>query len=40
VIWGYQTQHVREQDNNYIIAFGVTGSMQETLKVSPAQLAT
>lgn len=40
VIKGYQTQQVREEDDNYIISFGVAGSLQEALKVSTAQLAT
>jgi acetamidase/formamidase len=40
VIKGYQTQRVREEDNDYIISFGVAGSSQEALKVSTAQLAT
>ncbi|MCU1320745.1 MAG: Acetamidase/Formamidase [Acidobacteriaceae bacterium] len=40
VIKGYQTQQVREEDNDYIISFGVAGSLQEALKVSTAQLAT
>jgi amidase len=40
VIRGYQTQGVREEDPDYIISFGVAGSLQEALKVSTAQLAT
>lgn len=40
VIRGYQTQSVREEDGEYIISFGVAGSLQEALKVSTAQLAT
>lgn len=40
VIRGYQTQQVREEDSDYIISFGVAGSLQEALKVSTAQLAT
>ena len=40
VIKGYQTQGVREEDSDYIISFGVAGSLQEALKVSTAQLAT
>jgi acetamidase/formamidase len=40
VIKGYQTQGVREEDSEYIISFGVAGSLQEALKVSTAQLAT
>jgi hypothetical protein len=40
VIRGYQTQQVREEDGDYIITFGVAGSLQEALKVSTAQLAT
>lgn len=40
VIKGYQTQGVREEDSNYLISFGVAGSLQEALKVSTAQLAT
>jgi acetamidase/formamidase len=40
VIRGYQTQGVREEDGEYIISFGVAGSLQEALKVSTAQLAT
>ena len=40
VIKGYQTQQAREEDNDYIISFGVAGSLQEALKVSTAQLAT
>ncbi len=40
VIKGYQTQGVREIDDDYIISFGVAGSLQEALKVSTAQLAT
>jgi len=40
VIKGYQTQGVREEDPDYIISFGVAGSLQEALKVSTAQLAT
>jgi acetamidase/formamidase len=40
VIPGYQTQGVREEDNDSIISFGVAGSLQEALKVSTAQLAT
>jgi acetamidase/formamidase len=40
VVKGYQTQGVREEDSDYIISFGVAGSLQEALKVSTAQLAT
>ena len=40
VIKGYQTQQVREEDNDFIISFGVAGSMQEALKAATAQLAT
>jgi amidase len=40
VIKGYQSQGVREEDNEYIISFGVAGSLQEALKTSTAQLAT
>jgi amidase len=40
VIRGYQTPQVREEDADYIISFGVAGSLQEALKVSTAQLAT
>lgn len=40
VIKGYQTQGVREEDTDYIISFGVAGSLQESLKVATAQLAT
>jgi amidase len=40
VIKDYQTQGVREEDSDYIISFGVAGSLQEALKVSTAQLAT
>jgi acetamidase/formamidase len=40
IIKGYQTQGVREEDDNYIISFGVAGSLQEALKTSTAQLAT
>jgi acetamidase/formamidase len=40
VVRGYQTQGVREEDGEYIISFGVAGSLQEALKVSTAQLAT
>jgi acetamidase/formamidase len=40
VIKGYQTAGVREEDSDYIISFGVAGSLQEALKVSTAQLAT
>jgi amidase len=40
VIRGYQTPQVREEDDDYIISFGVAGSLQEALKVSTAQLAT
>lgn len=40
MIKSYQTQQVREEDNDYIISFGVAGSLQEALKVSTAQLAT
>ena len=40
VIKGYQTQGVREEDNDFIISFGVAGSLEEALKVSTAQLAT
>lgn len=40
IIKGYQTQGVREEDDNFIISFGVAGSLQEALKVSTAQLAT
>jgi amidase len=40
VIRGYQTVGVREEDSDYIISFGVAGSLQEALKVSTAQLAT
>lgn len=40
VIKGYQTQGVREEDSDYLISFGVAGSLQEALKVSTAQLAT
>ena len=31
---------MREEDNDYLISFGVAGSLQEALKVSTAQLAT
>ena len=37
---GYQTQGVREEDDNNIISFGVSGSLQEALKTATAQLAT
>lgn len=40
VIKGYQTQGVREEDPDYLISFGVAGSLQEALKASTAQLAT
>jgi len=40
IIRGYQTQQVREEDNDFIISFGVAGSLQEALKVATAQLAT
>jgi len=40
IIKGYQTQGVREEDNDFLISFGVAGSLQEALKVSTAQLAT
>jgi len=40
VIRGYQTPQVREEDNDFIISFGVAGSLQEALKVATAQLAT
>src|SRR5258708_9680692 len=40
VIRGYQSQGEREEDNDYIISFGVAGSLQEALKASTAQLAT
>jgi len=40
VIKGYQSQGVREEDSDYIISFGVAGSLQEALKTSTAQLAT
>lgn len=40
VIKGYQSQGVREEDDDYIISFGVAGSLQEALKTSTAQLAT
>jgi amidase len=40
VIKNYQTQQVREEDNDFIISFGVAGSLQEALKVATAQLAT
>ena len=40
VIKGYQTQGVREEDNDFIISFGVAGSLEEALKTSTAQLAT
>jgi len=40
VIKGYQTQGVREEDDDFIISFGVAGSLEEALKVSTAQLAT
>jgi len=40
IIKGYQTQGVREEDNDFIISFGVAGSLQEALKISTAQLAT
>jgi acetamidase/formamidase len=40
VIKGYQTQQVREEDDEFIISFGVAGSLQEALKVATAQLAT
>ena len=40
IIKGYQAQGVREEDSDYIISFGVAGSLQEALKVSTAQLAT
>ena len=40
IIKGYQTAQVREEDNEYIISFGVAGSLQEALKASTAQLAT
>ena len=31
---------MREEDGDYIISFGVAGSLQEALKTSTAQLAT
>ncbi len=40
IIRGYQTQQVREEDNDFLISFGVAGSLQEALKVATAQLAT
>jgi amidase len=40
LIKGYQTQGVREEDSDYIISFGVAGSLEEALKISTAQLAT
>ena len=40
VIKGYQTPQVREEDKDFIISFGVAGSLQEALKASTAQLAT
>ena len=40
VIKGYQTQQVREEDNDFLISFGVAGSLQEALKVATGQLAT
>ena len=40
VIKGYQSAGVREIDDDYIISFGVAGSLQEALKTSTAQLAT
>ena len=40
IIKGYQTQGVREENSDYIISFCVSGSLQEALKVSTAQLAT
>lgn len=40
IIRGYQSQGVREEDNDYMISFGVAGSLEEALKTSTAQLAT
>lgn len=40
VIRNYQTAGVREEDPEYLISFGVAGSLQEALKTSTAQLAT
>ncbi len=40
IIKGYQTQGVREEDKDFIISFGVAGSLEEALKTSTAQLAT
>ncbi len=40
LIKGYQTQGVREENSDYIISFGVAGSLEEALKISTAQLAT
>jgi amidase len=40
VIKGYQTPQVREEDKDYLISFGVAGSIAEALKISGAQLAT
>jgi acetamidase/formamidase len=40
VIKGYQSQRVRDEDNDYIISLGVAGSLQEALRTSTARLAT
>jgi len=40
IIKGYQTQQVREEDNNFLISFGVAGSLEEALKQATTQLAT
>jgi acetamidase/formamidase len=40
IIKGFQTQQVREENKDFIISFGVAGSLEEALKDATAQLAT
>jgi len=40
IVKGYQTTQVREEDKDFLISFGVAGSLEEALKASTAQLAT
>lgn len=40
IIKGYQTQQVREEDSDFLISFGVAGSLEEALKQATTQLAT
>lgn len=40
IIKGFQTQQVREENKDYIISFGVAGSLEVALQDATAQLAT